>query len=301
MRIADLVRAGMSPEAARAEAQRRFGDFDAARRRLHAAARQRDASVRHRDLLGSIVGDFRFARRQAWRAPWFTAIAVGTLALGLGATTAIFTLVDRVVLRPLPFPNAERLLSVSGLDSAEHETFTVSSADWLDWRRATALQASALYSIPVRQGFVVGDSAVRLSVVSATGGLFDVLGSHFVAGRPFNESDARDGANVVVISERVWRQMFGADPSLASKLRTATRGRTIVGVVAAGQGFPEGIDVWFPDRAHAAVGSVAVRHQLVHARASQARRVARTGTGRDWAASPAASVIEIPRRSTTMA
>ncbi len=246
MRIADLVRAGMLPEDARAEAKRRFGDFEDARRRLHAAARQRDASVRHRDVLGSMLADLRSARRQARRAPGFTAIAIGTLALGLGATTAIFTLVERVVLRPLPFPRPEQLLSVSGLDSAGHETFTVSSADWLDWRGSPAMQASALYSIGFRQGIVAGDSATRLSAVRATGGLFGVLASRFVAGRPFTESDARDGSAVVVISERVWRQTFGADPALATPLRTATRAYKIVGVVASDQGFPDGVDVWFP-------------------------------------------------------
>ena len=246
MRVADLVRAGMSPDEARAEAKRRFGDFESARRRLHAAARQRDASVRHRDVLGSVLADLRSARRQAWRAPGFTAIAIGTLALGLGATTAIFTLLERVVLRPLPFPQPEQLLSVSGLDSARRETFTVSSADWLDWRGSTALQSSALYSIPFRQGIVAGDSATRLSAVTATGGLFGVLGSRFVLGRAFTESDATEGTPVVVISERVWRQTFGADPTLAAPLRTAVRAYTIVGVVASDQGFPEGVDVWFP-------------------------------------------------------
>jgi predicted permease len=246
MRIADLVRGGMSPDEARAEARRRFGDFDAARRRLHAAARQRDASVRNRDVLGSVVADLRTATRQAKRAPGFTAIAIGALALGLGATTAIFTLVERIVLRPLPFPHAEQLLAVSGLDSASREAFTVSSADWLDWRSSTALQSSAIYSFPYRQGIVAGDSAMRLTAVTATGGMFRVLGSHFVVGRPFTESDASDGTPTVVISERVWRQMFGADPQLSMPLRTATRAYRILGVVASDQGFPEGVDVWFP-------------------------------------------------------
>jgi predicted permease len=246
MRIADLVRGGMTPDAAREEARRRFGDFNAARRRLHAAARQREASMRHRDVIGSVISDLRSAARQARRAPGFTALAVGTLALGLGATTAIFTLVERVVLRPLPLPSPEQLMSISGLDSAGRETYTVSSVDWLDWRNTRALRASALYSIPFRQGIVAGDSATRLSAVTATGELFNVLGSRFVVGRAFTESDARSEANVVVISERVWRQMFGADPSLTTPLRTAARGYTIVGVVASDQGFPEGIDVWFP-------------------------------------------------------
>src|SRR5581483_9034449 len=93
MREEDLVRAGMSRDAAREEARRRFGNFESARKRLHAAATQRDAAVRQRDMAGALVADMRFAIRQSIRAPGFTALTVATLALGLGATTAIFTVV----------------------------------------------------------------------------------------------------------------------------------------------------------------------------------------------------------------
>ena len=75
MRVADLVRAGMTPEAAREEARGRFGNFDDARRRLHSAARQREAAMRQRDRFGSILNDLRYAVRQARRAPGFTALA----------------------------------------------------------------------------------------------------------------------------------------------------------------------------------------------------------------------------------
>src|SRR5215213_4247669 len=175
MRVADLVRAGRTPEAAREEAMRRFGDFEAARRQLHSGARQREAAMRKRDRLGALIGDLRFAIRQARRAPGFTALAVATLALGIGASTTMFTLVEHVLLRPLPFPHAEQLFSVTGLDSARNRISVIASADWLEWRRARSLQGSAIYSFPFRQGVLTTDSATRVSAERVSGNFFDVL------------------------------------------------------------------------------------------------------------------------------
>jgi putative ABC transport system permease protein len=245
MRIADLVRTGMSADDARAEAIRRFGDFDDARRRLRTAARQREAAVRHRDWTGALVADFRYALRQARRAPGFTAIAAATLAIGIGATTTIFTLVDHVLLRPLPFPHAERLVSLFGLDSAHNTIPTVSSADWSDWQRARGTE-TALYGFAYRQNVVTSDSAIRVSAEQVSPNYFSVLQARFIVGRPFAADAVQSGAAMVVISERVWRGLFGADPTLATPLRTATAAYTIAGVVARGQEFPMGTDLWIP-------------------------------------------------------
>jgi putative ABC transport system permease protein len=248
MRIADLVRAGMSPEDARREAEARFGHFDSARRRLHAAARERDAALRQRDRLGSIVADIRYAGRQARRAPGFTALAIATLALGIGATTTIFTLVERVLLRPLPFPHAEQLVELTGLDSARNKVPTVSAADWLDWRNAGSLSSSALYDYPYRQSIMTTDSATRVNARHVTAEFFTVLGARFAIGRSFTPDEVESRTPVVVISERLWRTMFNGDPRLATPLRTANRTYSVVGVVARGQEFPAGADVWFSVR-----------------------------------------------------
>ena len=257
-----------------ASAISRARDDVCTRRRANATRRSGIATCS-----GPCSADLRSARRQAWRAPGFTAIAIGTLALGLGATTAIFTLLERVVLRPLPFPQPEQLLSVSGLDSARRETFTVSSADWLDWRRSTALQSSALYSIPFRQGIVAGDSATRLSAVTATGGLFGVLGSRFVVGRPFTESDAKEGSPVVVVSERrvaadVRRgpDACGAAPHRRARVYDRRRRGERSGISGRCRRLVS-------HRRHAPAGSVARQHQLADDRATQAGRVNRSGLG----------------------
>jgi hypothetical protein len=139
MRVADLVRAGWLPDAARDEAMRRFGHFDTARRQLHTAARQRESAMRQRDWLGSLTADVRYALRPAKRAPGFTALAVATLSLGIGASTTMFTLVEHVLLRPLPFPHPEQLVSVAGMDSSRNAVSMISSADWQDWRRAPTI------------------------------------------------------------------------------------------------------------------------------------------------------------------
>ena len=202
--------------------------------------------MRQRDWIGSLVADVRYAFRQARRAPGFTALAVATLALGIGATTTMFTLVEHVLLRPLPFPHPEQLLSVRGLDSARNKVPLISSADWFDWRRARSLQGSAIYSFPFRQGVITTDSATRVSAERVSGNFFDVLQPAFLVGRSFTEEEALARAPVVVISEGLWRQMFGADAHLATPLRTSARSYTIVGVVADGREFPAGTDVWFP-------------------------------------------------------
>jgi hypothetical protein len=223
MRTDDLIRAGLAPDTAREEAIRRFGDFEEARRQLHAAARQRESAMRQRDWRGSLVRDLRFALRQARRAPGFTALAVATLALGIGATTTMFTLVENILLHPLPYPNPEQLVAVTGLDSARNSVPTISSADWLDWRRASSLLGSAIYSYPIRQGIIISDSATRVSAERVSGNFFDVLKPEFVAGRAFTEQEAQSSALVAVISEGLWRRMFSADPHLAAPLRTSSR------------------------------------------------------------------------------
>ena len=246
MREADLVRAGMSPEGAREEARRRFGDFERARRELHAAARQREAAIRHRDRLGAAIADLRYSARQARRAPGFTALAVASLAIGIGATTTIFTLVEHVLLRPLPFENAGQLVSITGRDSLGTVVPTVSAPQWSDWRQARSLEDAALYGFPFRQGIVTSDSSFRVNAQRVSGNYFDVLGARFAAGRPFTEEEAGAGEPVVVVSEDLWRRMFGADRALSTPLRTGRRSYTVVGVLARGQEFPSRTDLFFP-------------------------------------------------------
>ena len=221
MRVADLVRAGMSPEAARDEAKRRFGDFDAAQATTacrRAPARCIGAASRRARVASSPTSASR--ARQARRAPGFTAHRRrhararprrddGDLHAGRA----------RRVCAHCPSRAPSRLLSMSGLDSAGNARRSRSRRPTGSIGGKRADRCRRARSIRFRSARASSSATARCDCrsVSATGGLFDVLGSHFVAGRPFNESDARDGANVVVISERLWRQMFGADPSLGDE------------------------------------------------------------------------------------
>jgi putative ABC transport system permease protein len=245
--IDDLIADGLAPEAARMLAERRFGDLSAARHQLHIAARQRDAAVRHRNLFGAIVADIRFAVRQIRRSAAHSALAVATLALGIGMTTAMFTLVERLLLRPLPFPHAEQLVALQGEDSLRRPVFSVSSQDGLDWRdQSQAFVGMAFHSLPFRFSVTTGDSATRLNMVSATGDFFGVMASRFLAGRPFTSAEVQSGALVTVVSEQVWRDYLGADPTLARPLPIGGRTYQVVGVVAAGAEYPAGTGVWLP-------------------------------------------------------
>jgi hypothetical protein len=112
LRAEQLVARGLSPAAARAEAERRFGPLDEARRRLHTSARRREAHMQVGERLDGVRQDLRYAWRGLRRAPGFAAVVVATLALGIGATTAVFSVVNGVLLRPLPYPDAERVTAI---------------------------------------------------------------------------------------------------------------------------------------------------------------------------------------------
>lgn len=270
MRAADLEAAGWSPAAAREEARRRFGDSTRVRRSLHRAAEQRERTARHRDRWGAIVADSVYAARQARRAPGHAALLIIMLAIGTAATTGMFTLVNGVVLRPLPYQHAEELLDVQGLDTLHRPSFSVSSADWTDWRRAPSLASSALYSFPFRQTIVVGDTSTRVTAETVSSEFFATLQPRFVVGRGFDPSAVADGARQVVISERLWRSAYGADPTLARPLVTSRSSLPIVGVIPNDQAYPAGTDVWIAVPITAATDPVRVNlnWQMIARRAS---------------------------------
>jgi predicted permease len=247
LRVEELRRRGLGEAEAVAEARRRFGESVTEERlRLAGSAAHRDALLRRRDLLGGLRQDVRLALRRMWRAPGFTALAVLTLMLAVGATTAIFTIVDHVVLRPLPYPAPERLVAISGKSESGEPVAYVSSADWLDWRAASrTLAATALYRNH-ETPYPVGDGTTveRVPTREASADFFTVLGAPMLVGRAFTAAEVEAHAPVAVVSEGYWRRTLGADPELGTPLRVAGRPYTVVGVVAEAQVFPEGTDLW---------------------------------------------------------
>jgi putative ABC transport system permease protein len=240
----DLIRSGFPPTEATRQAAERVGRLYAARDELHHAARRREAQLRHRDWWGGVAGDLKFALRQIRRNAGYFALAVLTLALGIGMTTAIFTLVERVVLQPLPLRDPGALVTIRGLDSLKEQVWTVSNDDWLDWKAGShSFSAMALQSDPYRVTVRTGDSATRVTETPVSSDFFQTIGARFVAGRPFTAAEA-DAGDVMVITERLWRAYLRADPSLSRPLSPG--GTRVVGVVADGAEFPADVQIWLP-------------------------------------------------------
>jgi len=201
----------------------------------------------------TLVKDIRYGVRGLLKRPVFTAIAVLTLALGIGANTAIFSVVQAVLLRPLPFPEQERLVVGWKQDAAIHNPFVeLSVAEIKDWQ-AQSQSFTELAAMPTTiygYGYVLTGHGEPLQLESAkvTGRFFSILGAHAALGRVFDESDDRvNGASVVVLSDRLWRDRFNADPHIIGQTITLNRaGFTVLGVMPASFAFPRGVDLWAP-------------------------------------------------------
>lgn len=205
--------------------------------------------------MDAIVQDLRYAVRQLIQTPGFTAMAVLSLALGIGANTAMFTVVESVLLRPLPYTNATRLVSIGpGGPGGTEAGF--SSTSWLNYRdirdQARTLDAVAGYSEDV--GVVqTREGSLSVSTPGVTTNLFPMLGTAPLLGRTFSDDEGKTGgARVAILSEALWRQSFGADPQiLGRQVRVNAQPRTIIGIMPARFRFPEasgdvGKGMWLP-------------------------------------------------------
>jgi putative ABC transport system permease protein len=198
-----------------------------------------------------LTQDIRFAMRGFRRSPGFFAVAVAVLALGIGANTAIFSVVDAVVLRPLPYASPDQLVVV-GLGGARGRPGrgTASWPTFRDWRA----QSRALELVAYHGGAANLTGAgvpERLSLVASTANLFDLLGTPPVLGRGFAAGDDQPGRNrVVVLSDGLWRRRFGADPRVLGRVLTLDGAPyTVIGVAGPHFRFPphrSANDIWVP-------------------------------------------------------
>ncbi|HEY2499078.1 MAG TPA: ABC transporter permease [Candidatus Angelobacter sp.] len=200
----------------------------------------------------TLLQEIRYALRQLRKSPGFAVLAVVTLALGIGANTAMFTVIESVLLRPLPYQHSDRLVYIG---PAEGDSFQ--STSWVTYRdvheQAKNLENVALYSEDV--GVVQGKEG-SISVVSpgVTPNLFKLLGTQPLLGRTFTEDEGQTGGpQVVLLSEGLWHQAFNADPAITGKtIRVNGKPRTVVGVMRSTFRFPEiaGQDlakgIWLP-------------------------------------------------------
>ena len=237
------LRSGMSPEEALRRARLAFGSL----RRM----REEHRESRGNGWLEDALADARYGFRALLRNPVIATTAVLTLALGIGANTAIFSVVSAVILRPLPFPASDRLMKLSE-DNAEegwHQQ-VVAPANFLDWKaRVHAFQDVAAYTPGGHTTLTGQGDPVMLHNANVSGSFFQVLGVPPARGRGFTEEETwRNGAHVAVISDRMWRARFGADPAAVGRIIALDGVPTeIVGVTPPGFSFPASdIDVWSP-------------------------------------------------------
>jgi hypothetical protein len=197
--------------------------------------------------------DITFGVRMLRRQPGFTAVAVFALALGIGATTAIFSVVDAVLWRPLPFPLADRVMSLAEQRPRESRWFgPIAPADYFDWRRdSRSFAAMAAYTIQSPSGAynLTGDGEPeRVRPLEVTSQFLDVIGVRPALGRDFRAEEETVGRNrVVLLSDGLWRRRFAADPSAVGRT-VALNGRTfeIVGVLPAQFWWPSRPDIVVP-------------------------------------------------------
>ena len=241
MRVADLVRQGMTPEDARSAALARFGDFDAARARLHAAAYQRDKALRHRDWLGALAADLRYAIRQAHRTPGFVAAVVITLALGIGANVAMFSIVDRLLFRAPPLlrdPSfVHRLYLADAYRGQTRYTEYVPYARYADFAKSTT--AFSRLAMVSETGLAIGAGAdtkqMPVGVVSAS--FFDFFDAPPALGRYYTPAEDRppNGTPVAVLSYGLWRTRYGgARDVLGRNIQIGATTYSIIGVAPRG-------------------------------------------------------------------
>jgi putative ABC transport system permease protein len=234
MRTRELVERGMDPETAREVAISRLGDLASLKRTCVDLGRKRDREMRLTQWLQEFRDDVKFANRQLRRSPAFTFIAAITLALGIGANSAIFALVDATLLRPLPFPEPERLVMVWERSNTSPRS-GVAPLNLLDWNERSR-------TFDLMAGFITGVGGMVMSGADGTAetvprqwvtaGIFEVLGVRAIVGRTFLPSDDSRRSNVVVLSEAFWRTRFNADPSLVGRdIRLDGSPYTVVGVV----------------------------------------------------------------------
>ncbi|MGC2162127.1 MAG: permease prefix domain 1-containing protein, partial [Silvibacterium sp.] len=203
-------KAGMSEEEARRRARLAFGGQEQVKEDCREA--------RGTSLLESTLQDVRYAARQLWANPTFAIVIILTLALSIGANSAIFSVIDGVLIKPLPYPQANRIVKIF-LSSSRYPKFPLNPFDFRDYRaRSKSFDALAAYTRKDLQ--LSGGSAepVRLNGFQITSGYFRVLGLHPELGREFDEKAELTGnGQQVILSDRLWRTKFGAAADIVGR------------------------------------------------------------------------------------
>jgi putative ABC transport system permease protein len=206
----------------------------------------------------TLLRDLHYATRMFLKNPAFTVITVITLALGIGANTAIFSVVNTLLMRPLPYSNPDQLVMVwENLRKDNNPHNAVAPANFVDWKEQNkSFQQMAAFTAPVNYNFTGGDMPERVVGARVSAGFFQMLGVQPVQGRLFNDEEDQPGSNqVIIISHGLWQRRFGSDPTLIGKqFILSERTFTLVGILPANFRMPpdfqfstlSNVDVWTP-------------------------------------------------------
>jgi predicted permease len=258
LHIEDNLRAGMGPEDARRNAILKFGGIESAKE----AYRDR----RSLPLLEDLVQDIRFALRMLARRPGLAAIVILTLALGIGANTAMFSIIHAVVLRPLPYKNANRLVAVWASRPGQEQNSKIFAPyrSFQEWQRYCQsfeqLEAWAFHS---HQTLHWQGIAQRVLSIQATSGFFSLLGIDAAQGRTFDTSDPKTGCSVV-LSQVFWENRLGGSLNvIGSSLRLDDQACTVIGIMPKTfEFYPRQADLWTLITPNSAFGRQPLHHSI---------------------------------------
>jgi putative ABC transport system permease protein len=235
---------GLKPEEARRAALMQLGGMDQVKERV------REVRVGH--LLGTVLRDTRYGVRTLVKSRAFTVVAVLSLALGIGANTAIFSVVNGILLRPLPYPESERIVAVWHTPPQESfpgmKRFSVSPANYLDWKeQSRAFEQMAVYGY-AGLSLSAGADPVPVTGAAVSSDFFSVLRTQTSKGRTFSPDEEQQGREqVVVLGHGLWQRAFGANPNVIGQTVTLnSRPYNVVGIMPAGFEFPAEAELWVP-------------------------------------------------------
>jgi hypothetical protein len=239
--IAVQVARGLSVEEARRAASLEEGNMS--------VAREQARSYGWENAIEALCGDLRFASRQLRKSPGFTLTAILTLALGIGANTAIFTVVNTVLLKPLSYPDADRIVSLGAIYSPGGRPSGGSIPHLHNWQQQTSIfKEVAAYDFAGPGFNLTGDHLEQVHGIHVTEGYFRLFGAPVMLGRTFTpQEDTPNGGKVAVLSYGLWQRNFGGNPKIVgSSLSLGNQPYTIVGVLAKSfQSDPEA-EIWLP-------------------------------------------------------
>lgn len=239
MEAGRLRREGISPREARRQAMIRFGGMN--------RFNERTREARGTKLAEDAMQDLKYGLRMIFKNPVFSAVAIVTLGIGIGANTAIYTVVEAVLLEPLPFEDPTELtLLWTRNDEQNQAKYMVSPMDFDDWRNMNeTFESMAAYWPTTGTVTELDGNPTRVRVVYTTEDFFEVMGSSSLSGRTFSAGDGPGATAVAILSHGFWQRRFGGDPSVVGETLTLDGGPIeIIGVLRPEHTFPDDTDIW---------------------------------------------------------